>query len=159
FYVGIGICAHDKNSVEEATFSNVQLRNLSPSTGTPVLYSTLETVAISSTDRTAVYHAEGRFEAPNWSRDGSYFLFNRNGHLEKLPASGGTPEVINTGTLNRLNNDHGISPDGGQLAISDNMQETKSAGRAPSHESLVYVLPIAGGNPRQITKKAPSYWH
>jgi TolB protein len=159
FYVGIGVCAHDKNAVEEATFANVQLRNLSRSTGTPVLYSTLETVAISSTDRTAVYHAEGRFEAPNWSRDGSYFLFNRNGHLEKLPVSAGTPEVINTGTLNRLNNDHGISPDGTQLAISDNTQETKSAGGAPSHDSLVYVLPIGGGNPRQITKNAPSYWH
>jgi len=159
FYVGIGICAHDKDAVEQATFSNVQLRSLAPSNGTPVLYSALETVAISSTDRTAIYTAPGRFEAPNWSRDGAYFLFNRNGHLEKLPVAGGNPEVIDTGAQNRLNNDHGISPDGTQLAISDNSQETKSPDGKPAHDSLVYVVPITGGTPRQITRSAPSYWH
>ncbi len=159
FYAGIGVCAHDKNAVEEATFSNVQLHSVPASAVTPVLYSTLETVAINSTDRTAVHHAEGRFEAPNWSRDGTYFTFNKNGHLEKLPVKGGTPEVINTGDQNRLNNDHGISPDGTQLAISDNSQETKSATGTPSHDSLVYVLPISGGTPRRLTLTGPSYWH
>jgi TolB protein len=159
FYAGIGLCAHDKNAVEAATFSNVQLRSLPPSTGTPVLVSTLETVAASSTDRQVVYDSPGRFEAPNWSRDGSYFLFNRDGHLEKLSIAGGKPEVINTGAQNRLNNDHGISPDGTQLAISDNSQETKSPEGKSAHDSLVYVLPISGGTPRQITRNAPSYWH
>jgi Tol biopolymer transport system component len=159
FYAGIGVCAHDKNAVEEAHFSNVQLRTLSPSAGEPVLHSTLETVAVNSTDRQVVYSAEGRFEAPNWSRDGSYLLFNRDGHLEKLPVKGGTPEVINTSNQNHLNNDHGISPDGTQLAISDNSQETKSATGTPSHDSLVYVLPIAGGTPRRLTPTGPSYWH
>jgi Tol biopolymer transport system component len=159
FYAGIGVCAHDKNDVQEAVFSNVQLRTLSASTGAPVLYSTLETVAANSTDRQVIYYAQGRFEAPNWSRDGSYLLFNRDGHLEKLPVKGGTPELINTGAQNRLNNDHGISPDGTQLAISDNSQETKSADGKLAHDSLVYELPMAGGTPRQITKNAPSYWH
>jgi len=159
FYAGIGVCAHDKNAVEEASFSNVQLRNLPASTGTAVLYSTLETVAINSTDRQVVYSAEGRFEAPNWSRDGAYFLFNQNGHLEKLPVAGGTPEVMNTGDQTHLNNDHGISPDGTQLAISDNSQETKSPEGKPTHDSLVYVLPITGGTPRRVTQNGPSYWH
>lgn len=159
FYAGIGLCAHDKNAVEEATFSNVQLRSLPPSTDTPVLYSTLETVAANSTDRQVVYYSQGRFEAPNWSRDGFYFLFNRDGHLEKLPVAGGTPEVINTGAQNRLNNDHGISPDGTRLAFSDNSQETKSPDDKPGHDSLVYTVPITGGTPRQITKTGPSYWH
>jgi len=159
FYAGIGICAHDKNAVEEASFSNVQLRSLAASTGTPVLVSTLEVVAASSTDRQVIYYAPGRFEAPNWSRDGSYLLFNRNGHLEKLKVTGDKPETINTGEQNRLNNDHGISPDGTQLAISDNSQATQSLEGKPSHDSLVYVLPIAGGTPRRITKNAPSYWH
>ena len=151
FYIGIGVCAHDKNAVEQATFSNVELRVLPASGGQPVLYSTLETIAVDSTDRTAVYAAPGRFEAPNWSRDGSYFLFNRNGHLEKIPTSGGKTEVLNTGFADRVNNDHGISPDATLLAISDNSQE--------SHDSLVYVLPITGSTPRRITKSSPSYWH
>ena len=175
FYVGIGICAHDKNDVQEATFSNVQLRSLAAPTGTPVLYSTLETVTAGSTDRQAVYYSQGRFEAPNWTREGKYFLFNRDGHLEKLPVESylaisrvgitknfpllRVPELMNTGAQNRLNNDHGISPDGTMLAISDNSQETKSPDGKPAHDSLVYTVPITGGTPRQITKNAPSYWH
>jgi TolB protein len=161
FYVGIGVCAHDKDAVEEARFSNVELKNLPPSTGQPVLYSTLETVAatFNPTDRQVWYVAQTRFEAPNWSRDGSYFLFNRNGHLEKLSVAGGTPAIIDTGFANRVNNDHGISPDATQLAISDNSQETKSANGTSGHDSLVYVLPISGGTPRRITQSGPSYWH
>ena len=159
FYVGIGVCAHDKDVIEKATFANVNLRPLSPPSGQPVLTSSLQTVGVSSTDRKVVYHAEGRFEAPNWSRDGSYFLFNRNGHLEKLLVAGGTPQVIDTGTAARLNNDHGISPDGTLLAVSDNSQETKSPTGAAAHDSLVYVAPIGGGTPRRITENSPSYWH
>src|SRR5271165_5326750 len=35
FYVGIGVCAHDKDVIEKATFSNVNLRALSPPSGQP----------------------------------------------------------------------------------------------------------------------------
>ena len=159
FYVGIGVCAHDPNAVEEARFSQVEIRPLPASTKPPTLYSTLETIAINSSDRQVVYFAPERFEAPNWSRDGTYLLFNRDGHLQKLPMRGGKLEVVNTGSFGHLNNDHGISPDGTQLAISDNSQETKSPEGKPAHESLVYVLPISGGTPRRITQNAPSYWH
>jgi Tol biopolymer transport system component len=159
FYAGIGVCAHDKDAVEQANFSNVELKALPPSSGQPVLYSTLETVPVDSTDRQVVYFAPGRFEAPNWSRDGSYLLFNRNGHLEKLSVKGGTPAVLDTGFANRLNNDHGISPDGTMLAFSDNSQETKSADGKGAHDSLVYVMPISGGTPKQLTPIGPSYWH
>jgi len=159
FYAGIGVCAHDKNAIEQASFTNVELKSLAPESGQPVLYSTLESVPISSGDRQVMYFARGRFEAPNWSRDGSYLLFNRDGHLEKLPVKGGTPEVVKTGDQNRLNNDHGISPDGTQLAFSDNSQETKSPDGKTGHDSLVYVMPIAGGTPKQLTPVGPSYWH
>jgi Tol biopolymer transport system component len=158
-YVGIAVCAHDKNVIEEARFSKVEINPLARSAAQPILWSTLETVTVDSTDRQVVYYADGRFEAPNWSRDGTYFLFNRNGRLEKLPVKGGTPQVIDTGSQNRLNNDHGISPDGAQLAISDNSQETKAVNGAPTYDSLVYVLPIGGGSPRRVTQHAPSYWH
>ena len=152
FYVGIGVCSHDKDAVEKAVFSNVELARPSPAqAGQPTLYSTLETIAIDSADRRVVYLAPGRFEAPNWMRDGSAFLFNRDGHIERLSVSGGKPDVIDTGFANRCNNDHGISPDATQLSISDNSQE--------EHRSLVYLVPIGGGTPRRITKKSPSYWH
>ena len=164
FYVGLGVCSHDKDVVEKAVFSNVELNVGAPllagvarsgpaekPLAEPVLYSTLETVTIDSADRRVAYIAPGRFEAPNWTRDGSAFLFNRNGRIERLPLDSNTPVAIDTGFATRCNNDHGISPDSLQLAISDNSQE--------NHESLVYVVPMAGGAPRRITQKSPSYWH
>src|SRR6266542_211189 len=77
FYVGIGVCAHDKDAVEKAVFSNVEL-------GTPVslegkqpkLYSTLETITVSSTDRRVVNVFAERMEAPNWTPDGASLIFN-----------------------------------------------------------------------------------
>jgi TolB protein len=151
FYVGLGVCSHDKDVVEKGIFSNVDLTQSAPATGPPILYSTLETVAIGSANRRVAYLAPGRFEAPNWTRDGKAFLFNRNGRIERLTVDGGEPTVIDTGFANRCNNDHGISPDATQLAISDNSQE--------DHNSIVYIVPIAGGTPRRITQKSPSYWH
>ena len=153
FYVGLGVCSHDKDVVEKAVFSNVELAQPPPSTGKPVLYSTLETIAVSAptSDRRVVYVAPGRFEAPNWARDGSAFLFNREGRLERLAVGGDKTTLLDTGFANRCNNDHGISPDSTQLAISDNSQG--------DGQSLVYLVPIAGGTPRRITEKSPSYWH
>jgi TolB protein len=159
FYAGIGVCSHDKNATEQATFTNVEIKNVNAAALQPVPYSSLETVTIATTIRHVLFLAPNRFEAPNWAHDGSYLLINRNGQLEKLSVAGGEPEVINSGFANKLNNDHGISPDSTQLAVSDSSQETNSATGAASHDSLVYILPIAGGTPRRITQNAPSYWH
>jgi Tol biopolymer transport system component len=152
FYVGIGVCSHDKNVVERAVFSNVELKTAAPvKAAQSTLYSTLEIVTVASTDRRVVYVAPERFEAPNWMPDGKNLLFNRNGRIEKIAVTGGTPQIIDTGFAIRCNNDHGISPDGTQLVISDQSQE--------EHRSLVYIVPIGGGSPRRITQKSPSYWH
>jgi TolB protein len=151
FYVGIGICSHEKDLVEKAVFSNVTYRPLPAGAAATALYSALESINIASTDRRVLYVAPGRFEAPNWSRDGSYLIFNRNGSLEKISAGGGNPEKIDTSFANRCNNDHGISPDGKWLAISDQSQEDR--------QSSIYLLPITGGTPKRVTKFSPSYWH
>lgn len=151
FYVGLGVCSHDKDVVEQAVFSNVELTQPAPAHGEPTLYSTLETISTNPADRRVAYIQQGRFEAPNWTRDGKAFLFNRNGRIERLPVDGNASTVIDTGFANRCNNDHGISPDATELAISDNSQGDK--------ESQVYIVPIGGGTPRKITQKSPSYWH
>ena len=151
FYVGLGVCSHDKDVVEQAVFSNVELTQPAPAKGEPTLYSTLETISTNPADRRVAYIAKGRFEAPNWMRDGGAFLFNRDGHIERLAVGSDAPATIDTGFANRCNNDHGISPDATQLAISDNSQG--------DHESQVYIVPIGGGTPRRITQKSPSYWH
>jgi TolB protein len=151
FYIGIGVCSHDKDDVEKAVFTNVDLAVPAASTAAPVLVSTLETVPIASTDRRVVYTSPSHFEAPNWTRDGAYFIFNSEGHILRLPVAGGTPTTIDTGAQAHCNNDHGISPDSQWLAISDSSQ--------PDHQSSVYLVPIGGGTPRRVTKDSPSYWH
>jgi Tol biopolymer transport system component len=152
FYVGLGVCAHNKDAVEKAVFANVEgTAPLPASTRPPVLYSMLETQTISSTDRRVIHVTPTRIEAPNWLRDGAALLFNSGGRIYRIPVAGGRPEVIDTGFATRCNNDHGVSPDGTLLAISDQSQGQR--------RSLIYTLPISGGTPRLITPTGPSYWH
>lgn len=112
--------------------------------------SALQTMAISSFERDTIYHTEDHIEAPNWSHDGKYLIYNSNGLLYKILAKGGRPELIPTDFAKRINNDHGISPDGKQLVISDQTETGKS---------MIYTLPINGGIPKKITPLGPSYWH
>jgi dipeptidyl aminopeptidase/acylaminoacyl peptidase len=152
FYVGLGVCAHNKDVIEKAIFSNVGLST--PPTASkrrPVLYSALETQTIASRDRRIVYVTPTRIEAPNWLRDGRSLIFNSNGRIHRIPVAGGKPEIIDTGFATRCNNDHGVSPDGSLLVISD-----QSQGKG---QSLIYTLPVTGGTPKLITENGPSYWH
>ena len=110
----------------------------------------LEIMDLKSMERRVVWKAESRFEAPNWSRDGKTLIFNMGGLLYRIPVEGGEPEQIPTGNASRINNDHGISPDGTQLVISDGTE---------TGQSLIYTLPIEGGSPSKITPQGPSYWH
>jgi TolB protein len=151
FYIGIGVCAHDKAVIEKVAFTNVKLETLAATTVKPTLYSTLETITVASTDRRVAYVAPAHFEAPNWSKDGSFFLFNQDGKIHRLALTGSEPSVVPTDPQNRCNNDHGISPDGQSIAISDSSGTTQ--------KSSVYIVPITGGTPRRITEDSPSYWH
>jgi hypothetical protein len=151
FYVGLGVCSHETDLSETAVFSSVKIDAQLTQSATPQLFSTLETVAIASTDRRVTYVAPRHFEAPNWTADGKSLIFNSDGRLFRIAVEGGLPEPIDTGPNIRCNNDHGISPDGKWLAISDQS--------AAPHQSMIYTLPITGGAPRRITDQAPSYWH
>ncbi len=116
----------------------------------PVLESRLETVSVDTGARRVVYATRDHIEAPNWSRDGSTLYFNDGGRLYAIPVDGGHPRFVPTGSLDRLNNDHGLSPDGRWIAISHH---------GPDDASRVYVVPAEGGEPRQVTSRGPSYWH
>ena len=158
-YVGLGVCAHDKDEVVKATFANVTLQKTLPATSKPpVLYSTLETVPLGtgSTDRRVQYVSTTRFEAPNWFPDGKAWLVNSVGKLLKIPMGGGAVETVNTGSRTRNNNDHGISKDGSTIVISDQSEGATAERGGPSR---IYTVPIAGGEPTLVTPLAPSYWH
>jgi TolB protein len=149
-YVGLGVCSHDANAMATATFSHIDLLN--PGIVPPrdrVLESNLEAISIETRERRLVYSTRDHIEAPNWSHDGKFFIFNSEGRIYTLRTQGGLPQVLNTGVANHCNNDHGLSPDGKWLAIS----------HEPEDDSLIYILPAAGGEPKQVTHQGPSYWH
>jgi TolB protein len=157
FYVGLGVCSHDKDASETAVFSNVVLEPILDSTSSPSakpdLYSSLEAISLDPTARREVlaYSAQGRFEAPNWTRDGKALIFDQGGRIMTVPADGGAPQVINTGSATGCNGSHGLSPDGKWLAVSCNTPG------APG--SRVYIVPITGGEPRMVTQNPSSYFH
>jgi len=99
FYIGIGVCAHDKNAVEKAVFSSVYLEQLTPPTGKLALVSSLETISVASTDRHVEYAAPAHFEAPNWSRDGKFLIFNQDGTLRRFAFDGSQPSEIPTRSI------------------------------------------------------------
>jgi Tol biopolymer transport system component len=136
-----------------AVFSNVELKALPPAAADHLgLYSTLQTIGTEDNSRRAMlYTTPGRFEAPNWTRDGKTLIFNQNGKIMMIPAVGGTPEAMNIGAATRCNGSHGLSPDGKWLAISCSMPERP--------ESRVYIVPSNGGTPRLVTEHPNSYWH
>jgi Tol biopolymer transport system component len=123
--------------------------------------SLLLTVEINSGRVDTVFSASRHFEAPNWSRDGRFFVVNSGGRLYRLATSGAKElEEIPTGFATQINNDHGISPDGRQIVISHAAKEHITDPAQSWLASSVYILPIAGSaTPVKITTKAPSFWH
>ena len=112
--------------------------------------STLETIDVQTFERKTVFQTEAHIEAPNWSPDGVTLVFNSMGLLYRIPVVGGKQEQIPSGFAKRINNDHGISPDGKLMVISDQTETGKS---------LIYSMSIEGGEPKKITLQGPSYWH
>jgi hypothetical protein len=155
FYVGLGVCAHNKDAVETAEFGNVAIGAVSfESHERP--YHTLETVTVASTDRRVTYVVSGGIEAPNWTRDGESLLFTENGRIESVPVAGGEPKVIEMRSPGRVSTMfHGISPDGKMLAIS--VARLRTARFGPG-DIAIYVIPISGGAPRRVTAESPSTW-
>lgn len=148
--VGLGVCSHNDDVLESATFADVSLEALPTSDSPGVLHSALETIAIGSGDRRVRFVTPTHIEAPNWTPDGAAWIYNSGGRIWRLPVDGGAPAVLDTGLAVRCNNDHGITPDGQRLIVSDH---------AEIGASLIYTLPIGGGAPTRVTETGPSYWH
>jgi Tol biopolymer transport system component len=92
--------------------------------------------------RRVVYRTDTLIEAPNWSPDGSWLIYNADGRLYRLAPDGrGEPALIRSAPVENLNNDHVISPDGASIFAS-------------AGDGHIYRLPIGGGQPVRITNDA-----
>ena len=151
FYVGIGVCSHDKDIIEKAVFSNVKLNQPGPVVWRIESHSMLETVTIDSTDRTC-YRSRRVASRLRTGPAMAVRFFSTEMDKSNGRSDGGKLRKRSTpASRARCNNDHGISPDGSGWPSATIRKET--------HESLVYIVPISGGTPRRITEKSPSYWH
>lgn len=154
--VGMFICSHDADVIETAKFSNVRIEV--PAGEEVDGYQTqsasrLEIFDVETGLRKVIYETDDHIEAPNWSRDGKFLIYNSGGKLYKFDLDEMQPEEINTGFAQSNNNDHGISFDGKTLTISNFVEENGGG------SSIIFTVPVDGGTPQRVTPNGPSYWH
>lgn len=113
--------------------------------------SILEIYDVETGERTVVADLDYLIEAPNWTPDGKALVFNSNGRIFRFDLESKAITEIDSGFVDDCNNDHVLSADGKQLAVS---HATREDGL-----SRIYTLPVTGGTPRLITPLAPSYLH
>ena len=111
----------------------------------------LETIDVFSGTRTLLHTFDFVIEAPNWTRDGRYLVYNAHGRLFTFELKTGAITEINTDFAIDCNNDHVLSPDNTELAISHFTNDDAT--------SRIYIVPFTGGQPRLVTEKGPSYLH
>jgi TolB protein len=153
-YLGLFVCSHEDEVLETAVFQDVRLvAPVQPGfeRGKDPFTSRLEVLALESGHRRVIYSSDEIFEAPNWTRDGQALVYNRLGRLYRFDLATAAHTLIDTGSVLRNNNDHVLSFDGRQLAISSH--------EGPDYASLVYTVPLAGGEPHMVTPTGPSYLH
>lgn len=111
----------------------------------------LEVYDVETGERERLATFEDVIEAPNWSHDGTFMTYNLNGKIYKYDLATGTSTMVYSGNLDKINNDHVLSTDDTEIAVSD---ESQLDGK-----SRIYRVPMNGGEPILVTQDAPSYLH
>jgi Tol biopolymer transport system component len=101
--------------------------------------SELTVINADGTGRQVIFEAGELIEAPNWTPDGKWLVFNADGRLYKISPDGKEgPIRINTAPIEDLNNDHVLSPDGKTAYLS-------------SRDRHLYAVPLEGGTPKRVS--------
>ena len=88
---------------------------------------------------TVIYEVQELIEAPNWTLDGQWLIFNADGRLFRISPDGNDgPHRINTAPVENLNNDHVRAPDGRTMFLSAN-------------DGHLYAVPLSGGVPVRVS--------
>ncbi|RFM30302.1 TolB family protein [Deminuibacter soli] len=155
-YAGLFVCAHNAQVTEKAQFSNVRI--IVPAPDSLLAYkqylgSHIELLDVHSGNRKIIYtDSTTSLQAPNWTHDGKALLYNSKGLIYHFDLATKKIEPLNTGAVKQNNNDHVLSFDGRWLGLSSNGNNAVSG-------SLVFTVPVTGGEPKQITPVGPSYLH
>lgn len=152
-YAGLFICSHREDVVEKAVFSNVRIIIPAAKDFRPYrdyIGSHIEVMDVETGHRKILHSAPNSLQAPNWSRDGKFLVYNAEGLLYKFNLADGKISTLNTGFANQNNNDHVLSFDGKWVAISHHLGEKRT--------STIYTLPITGtDNPTKITDETKGH--
>lgn len=146
-FAGLFICSHDNSVAESAVFSNVRITRPAWAGLVPYrdyLGSALEILDIETGLRRVVFQAPNSIQAPNWTPDGRYLIYNSDGLLYRFDLETGKPEVINSGSATSNNNDHVLSFDGKMLGISHHVAEE-------NNRSIIYIMPVEWVSPEGVT--------
>ena len=97
-------------------------------------------VADATTGKTTViYDTQELIEAPNWTLDGKWLVYNADGRLFRIAPDGSDgPHRIHTAPVENLNNDHVLAPDGKMVFVSAN-------------DGHLYVVALTGGVPKKLS--------
>lgn len=110
----------------------------------------LEIWDVASDTSHLVMEVDRHIEAPNFTADGQALIVNCDGRLYRVPLDDPRLIPIDTGQQDRINNDHGPSPDGQWLAFCD---------KSLTGQTGLFVMPLAGGTARQVVLGLPSWFH
>src|SRR5206468_9240041 len=107
---------------------------------------------IQSGKREIIHHEPVSLQAPNWSRDGKFLIYNSQGQIFHFDLKKRKSSLLSTGSVKNNNNDHVFSFNGKMIGLSATSPDGK-------YNSVVYTVPLKGGQPNQITPTGPSYLH
>jgi TolB protein len=156
-YVGLFICSHLEDVIETAIFSNVQIIIPAAKDFRPYrdyIGSHIEIMEVATGERKIIHSAPNSLQAPNWTPDNKYLIYNSEGLLYRYDLKDGSIIKLNTGFASQNNNDHVLSFDGKMMGISHHVGEKRT--------STIFTLPVTGSdNPTKITDEASghSYLH
>ena len=106
--------------------------------------SRITVIGVDGSSPKVVFDSPRRYAAPDWMPDGTGLIVNGAGKLWRVPANGGTPTLISTGSVPWIDINHAVSPDGKSLVFT---------------AGPVWKVPVAGGEPTRVIPNAGNYVH
>ncbi len=152
---GLFVCAHNPDVIEKGSFENVRIVFPASPDYKPYrdyIGSHLEIMEVATGSRKILYTVKNSIQAPNWTPDNKYLIYNSEGEIYRYDLNKGQPDILPTGDVKSNNNDHVLSFNGKMLGLSSASGETE-------YGSLIYTVPVSGGIPKRITPVGPSYLH